>query len=424
MVVARTNVPNVRLREFRQRRDLTLEALAEALARLADEALGEKVGVNAEMIGKWERGAKRPSPLYRKLLVMLYGVSEEQLGFRSPAPDDDLDDELADADSPEVTRRDFLRGAATMGAGALAMPSQVPRRVDTGAVIALRGLIPQYARMDNLLGPSHVLSLVAVHLNYIGELLGVASGGVRDELLGVGASYAEFAGWLHQDAGDTQSAAYWSDRALAWAEAGSDRRMISYVLMRKSNQASTLGDANRALTLARGSLRHPEQLSPRGRALALRQEARAHALSGNETAAARSIDAAREAVAAADVQDPADLALTGYCTPSYIEGEAADCWLLLQRPRKAAAIFEESLASWPAGYERDRGLNLARLAVAHAASQEPERACEVARQAVTITHDTWSARAVGELRRLPTLLEPWGASAPVAELEESLAALP
>jgi hypothetical protein len=98
--------------------------------------------------------------------------------------------------------------------------------------------------------------------------------------------------------------------------------------------------------------------------------------------------------------------------------------MLLHRPRKAAAIFEEGLATWPAGYQRDRGLNLARLAVAHAASREPERACEVARQAVAITHDTWSARAVGVLRRLPVLLEPWGTSAPVAELEESLAALP
>ena len=176
-----------------------------------------------------------------------------------------------------------------MGAGALAMPSQVPRRVDTDIVIALRRLIPEYARVDNLLGPSHVLALVAVHLNFIGELLGVASGPVRDELLGVGASYAEFAGWLHQDAGDPRAAGYWSDRALAWAQAGNDRRMVSYVLMRKSNQASTIGDAGRALTLARGSLRHAEELSPRGRALALRQEARAHALSG-ERDSRRSVD--------------------------------------------------------------------------------------------------------------------------------------
>jgi hypothetical protein len=37
---------------------------------------------------------------------------------------------------------------------------------------------------------------------------------------------------------------------------------------------------------------------------------------------------------------------------------------------------------------------------------------------------TWSARAVAELRRLPTLLSRWPDLAAVAELEATLAALP
>ena len=100
MAVARTNVPNVRLREFRQRRDLTLEDIADALARVAHTTDGKTVGVNAEMVGKWERGEKKPSPLYRRLFVLLYGVTHEELGFRQPVADDELDDELADTDSP------------------------------------------------------------------------------------------------------------------------------------------------------------------------------------------------------------------------------------------------------------------------------------------------------------------------------------
>jgi hypothetical protein len=98
--------------------------------------------------------------------------------------------------------------------------------------------------------------------------------------------------------------------------------------------------------------------------------------------------------------------------------------MLLGQPRKAVAILEHGLAAWPAPYQRDRGLNLARKAVAHAADREPEQACAVAQQAAGIVSNTWSARTTAELRRLPVLLSAWSDLAPVAELRETLATLP
>jgi tetratricopeptide (TPR) repeat protein len=200
--------------------------------------------------------------------------------------------------------------------------------------------------------------------------------------------------------------------------------MVSYVLMRKSNQASGLGEAARTLDLARAALRKQDRLSPRARALALRQEARGHALSEDPLACARALAAAQEQAAAPEDPGGEEPALTGYCTPGYIDGEAADCWMLLGQPHKAVAILEHGLAEWPAQYQRDRGLNLARLAVAHAADREPEQACAVAQEAAGIVSNTWSARATAELRRLPALLSAWPDLAPVAELRETLAALP
>ena len=83
------------------------------------------------------------------------------------------------------------------------------------------------------------------------------------------------------------------------------------------------------------------------------------------------------------------------------------------------------MATLPAQYQRDRAVNLTRrLAVAHAASQEPELACAVAQEAAVIVTGVWSARAVAELRRLPPLLSSWPDLGPVAELEATLAALP
>jgi hypothetical protein len=285
-------------------------------------------------------------------------------------------------------------------------------------------ILTEYAKIDNLLGPAHLLDLTSLHLDFISELLTVASGEGRTELLTVGARYAEFTGWLHQDAGDPQAAAYWSDRAMGWAQAADNDLMVSYVLMRKSNQASSVGDAPRTLGLARAALRGQDRLSPRARALALRQEARGHALSGDPTGCARALDAAREQAAAPEDHGEEDRILTGYCTPAFIEMEAADCAMLLGQPDQAVVTFEHGLATLPAQYQRDRAVNLARLAVAYAASREPERTCAVAQEAAAIVGSTWSARAVAELRRLPALLSPWPDLAPVAELEATLAALP
>jgi transcriptional regulator with XRE-family HTH domain len=424
---ARIYVPNVQLREHRLRLNLTLEEVAEALTALAWERFAVRVGVNAGMVGKWERGEKRPSRFYQRLFVLLYGVPAEQLGFRPAGPGDQAaEDVLAELGASGGAARPRLPDSAAPGGARLPVPAiATPRCVDPEAVGRLGTILIEYAKLDNLLGPAHLLTLTKLHLQFISELLTVAAGEGRTELLTVGARYAEFAGWLHQDAGNPQEAAYWSDRAVGWAEAADNDLMVSYVLMRKSNQASSQGDANRTLGLARAALRGQDRLSPRARALALRQQARGHALSGDATECARALDAAREQAAAAlEDQSEEDRILTGYCTPAFIEMEAADCAMLLGQPDQAVVTFQHGLATLPAQYQRDRAVNLARLAVAHAASQEPDLACAVAQETAVIVHSTWSARAVAELRRLPTLLSSWPDLAAVAELEATLAALP
>ena len=66
------------------------------------------------MISKWERGLKRPRKVYRRLLCMLYGTTEEQLGLRPLQASGPLDD----AYGADVNRRQFLQGAAFVGLAA------------------------------------------------------------------------------------------------------------------------------------------------------------------------------------------------------------------------------------------------------------------------------------------------------------------
>jgi len=207
------------------------------------------------------------------------------------------------------------------------------------------------------------------------------------------------------------------------AQEANDPLMVSYVLMRRSNLASGLGEGPRALGLARAALRGAALLTPRARALALRQEARGHALAGDDLLAGRALETARDEAALGQAQLFGDETLTGYCTPAFIEMEAADCWMQLGQPGKAVAVFEQGLSGWPDSYPRDRGLHLARLSTAHAADLDPERACSVAREAVLIARATGSGRALAELQRLPGQLARWSSSRSVSELREALASM-
>lgn len=69
------------LRQARLDRGWTQEEAADQIARLAWLRHDERVGVNADMIAKWERGEKSPSPRYRELLCLLYGATPEYLGI-------------------------------------------------------------------------------------------------------------------------------------------------------------------------------------------------------------------------------------------------------------------------------------------------------------------------------------------------------
>ena len=220
-------------------------ALRHAL-RLTIRDFAEHLGVAERTVAKWEAGGPAivPAPIMQAALDTMLARTSDDAKARFG---------MLLAATQDPTR--FPGSGVTLGAAALAGPAPMPRRLDPEAIRRLRTILLEYVKIDNLLGPAHLLDLVALHLNFIGELLTIASGPIRVELLTVGAWYAEFAGWLYQDAGNPQAATYWTDRALSWVQAADDPLRVSYVLMRKSNQASGLRDAGRTLGLARAALR-------------------------------------------------------------------------------------------------------------------------------------------------------------------------
>ena len=100
--------------------------------------------------------------------------------------------------------------------------------------------------------------------------------------------------------------------------------------------------------------------------------------------------------------DPAWLA---YFDEAYLAARMAQCFRDLGEASHAARYARRSL-DMDGRYVRGRAFNLALLATAHAAQQEPEQACAVGRQALDLTVRLTSARSVGYVRDLVRRLRP------------------
>ena len=134
-------------------------------------------------------------------------------------------------------------------------------------------------------------------------------------------------------------------------------------------------------------------LTPRLRAVILRQRSFSNAALGEVIASAKDSDQAMTEAVAGETQGEEDSA--PYCTPTYaaMEGEAS--WVLLGHPRTAIPILEKSRAQWlDHSQVRDYALCVSRLAVAYAAAGELEQAREATGELVALAHGLGSRRVV------------------------------
>lgn len=402
-------------------------ALCDAL-RMTYEEFAEKLGRGVSTVHYWR---SHPDAHVRKdiageLDVMLERASDlaQQLFWRQVP---DTTPEVESTSSTQTSALITADAAVTEVGDIFSRPPPLqPESLTPELLRPLRGMFDQYVNLDRLIGARHMVEPIRQQATFVQRLAAIAHGEVRTDLLRLAAGWAEFCGWALHDAGNLAGAMAWTDRALGHIQELGDPQMLSYVLMRKSNIATDADQPGSGVGLATAALRTGNELSPLHRAVALRQQANGLALMGDGDECARALDGAMDAVASArdnPTGDNTDYCAPGYCTPAYIEMEAANCWLILRRPDKAIPIFERGLADWPAGtQERDRGLCLSRLATSHAVAGDYGAACATGLQAVTLVQQTQSGRTFTQLRQLRAQLTN-ASGGDVADLEHSLATL-
>ncbi|WP_331720686.1 helix-turn-helix transcriptional regulator (plasmid) [Streptomyces sp. NBC_01178] len=439
------------LRELRNLRGLSLRVLAkramvdhshlgrfERAERMATREqaalLDGALGANGMLFRLWERIGGEPGHVANPAIH----VAKSSVDLALAVPDQAASDgegisvpcRLRDGSVVWVAmnRRALLRtgvgigAAAAVGIGspALADSGAVPGLVRKARAASAYGSTPvEHLRRtrrllidnDNLLGPWHAVSATRDHIQVIQELRRDAKGADRRDLMELQTQYGEFLSWLYQDLGDSKAASYWLDRAMQWSQTVGDQDLTTYVMARKAQLAGDVVDLVDVVDLAEAA---QGMARPRSRlaAVARTYEAFGHALRGDADESERAIDDVRNALDGI-ASDPTPWGV--WLNASYVEVHRAQGLEALGKHEQAADAFGAAIRLMPDGYHRDRGVYMARQAVALAGARAPEQAAAIGMHALSVAEDTGSGRITNELARLDKALIPWQREPVVSE---------
>ncbi|MGQ0773392.1 MAG: helix-turn-helix domain-containing protein [Pseudonocardiales bacterium] len=293
----------------------------------------------------------------------------------------------------------------------LAAVMEHPSLVDPQVIGYFGRLLTEHYTADKILGPHQALGPVMAQLDMLDALRRHARPPVAKPLLRALAQYAEFVGWLQQDAGDMHAAMYWSDRATQWAQSACDYQLVAYLFIRKSSIAYLIDDANTVIELAAAAQDAPGGIDPKIISLAAEQEARGWAMISDGNRCLRKLDTAAELLRThPDEADPTVPVYIHHYDLGTLEARSAICYRSIGRAEDAIAILERKIVSLPANLHRDRGYQMAKLANAVVAAKQPEpdRAAQLGLACLDLARQTGSARIAKELHTInATLTTRW-----------------
>ncbi|MFE2617403.1 helix-turn-helix domain-containing protein [Micromonospora chalcea] len=320
----------------------------------------------------------------------------------------------------DVNRRDMLRQtvfnstAYTLPAlrwftatTAQSVEQEGRRTVGQPDIDTIRQMTATYRRLDNQYGGGHARDNVTRFLHHevaplVTECRYDPATGRR--LLAAAAELTQLAGWQAYDMAEHGLAQRYLTHALDLARTAADAGLGAEILAAMSHQATYLGHAATGVDLARAARQTAQRAGLTAlTAEALVMEAHAHAVALHERDCATALHQAERALDRADrSSDPQWL---GYFDEAYLSAKFGHCFHALGQHRRAERFAARSL-KMDERYVRGKAFNLALLASVHARHGEPERASAVGAEALTLTTQLRSARAIRYVRDLQTGLAP------------------
>ncbi|MFF5469315.1 helix-turn-helix domain-containing protein [Streptomyces achromogenes] len=396
------------LRRLRQEAGLTLTEFSVAL------------NYDKGYLSKVERGERSASPeLARRCDAFLGANGGLQRLVVRPGSDSDT----AGSPVPPSLWRVGRRAVLSAGTGALIdlglkLGGQTPAAADP-LLPSFHAQFHQLRKLGQSTAPKVLLPLLETQTRTVAGLVAHASSASRAPTLLLASRFAEFTGWMAQEAGDAGAALGWTGEAAELALAGGDPYLGSYALVRRALVTLYDGDAAGTVALARRA--QSDELPPRIRGLAAQREAQGHALVGDERACLRSLDKARELLDSDDARNGTEpvIGTTHVSDPAAMT--TGWCLYDLGRPKAAAEVLDRECRRLPPYALRTRARYGFRRSLAHAASGEVEHACTIAGELLGVMPTVPSATVNSDVRRLARELSRFRSSQAVRDLQPALA---
>lgn len=325
---------------------------------------------------------------------------------------------------PMRRRQALIVGAASLLGLHVLPPGFSAAAQQDSTVMLFRSLFEQIRQLGQISSPGVVLPTVIAQTHTLRGLAAAASSPAREELLRLAARYAEYAGWMAQEAGDDKGALWWTRVAVEMAGSAGDTELATYALIRQALITMYRDDSAGTIDLAQQAQAGDRQVSARVRGLASLREAQGHALACDYDRCRRALDRAADLLDSPEHEARDSLVIgSASVTGAGLSAMAAG-WCLhdLGRPQQAAEILDQQLALVPATAHRVRARFGARRALAYAAAGEVDHACSLTHQALDSAEVVDSATIRVDLRRLARTLIRWHSHQPVSVLHRRLTA--
>ncbi|MEU0513374.1 hypothetical protein [Amycolatopsis sp. NPDC006125] len=448
--------PNGQLTWHRVQRGWSCDELAKQLRRSVSEAGDGTPGVNGDVVRRWESGDRRPDPLYKKHLVLVFGKPAAELGLLTPEEmalrpsrersanvDDPVDRRLVGelvkrvmlemmGGGPQFGRELFLKGVFGMSLAPLAASGrEIPDSIETLAEGRGSRLDPRMVDAYSAVTASHrqmywdssasdLLPSVVAHaglgVRKLQTVSDVEVPGARQLAAAVAEEALIAARLTFFDLADTVRAEQFFDTAENAAKASRDHALVAAVLAHRAFVPGFAQDEQGAQQYLDEAYAH----LPRGAGPLLRSwlhcvGAEVSARTGQVQASLGHVRAAEDAL----VSDGSDPTWLDYFDSSRLDGFAGNALLLAGQHRAAADRLEAALSDAADTSDKQRGVLLFDLASAQA-SFDAESAAATARQACDQAMATRYGMAT---QRAVEVRNALSATRYVAELDERLNAL-
>ncbi|MBX9399345.1 helix-turn-helix transcriptional regulator [Streptomyces sp. TRM72054] len=382
-------------------------------ANMTLEEVSKEVSCSKGHLCKIERGDKKPTQGLARRCDAFFGTGGRLARM--------LDTSTSTGTGRAQGRREVLAtGVGSLLAGAL--EGQGRGLWEGDAALPPTTLFHDQLQQIRMLGqagtPTALLASLSTQVTTITRMATHCLGRPRSELLVSASRFAEYAGWMAQEAGRVADALDWTAQAVELAQAGGDTDLADYAMVRRALIALYNNDARQTVELVEKA--QHSRVRPRIRGLATQRAAQGHALAGDESACLNELDRARALLAVDDASNDGPV-LGPTHVPDLVSVVTGWCLHDLGRHQEAAEILDRECRRVPSHAVRTRVRYGLRRALAHAASGEIEHACAVTRELLMFTDLAPSATIRTEVRRLDRELGRFRSHPAVREVRPGLA---